>query len=129
MKELGISCFYHESADSLLENGKITAAVQEERFSRIKHDSSFPFNSVSWISSDHNIDINDLGCIAYYEHPVPKKSEQIGPYFVHAFSDDEIRNFLPAHPYPNMIPADLAREVATFLTDGNVMDWFQFGME
>ena len=46
---LGISAFYHDSAAALIENGKIVAAAQEERFSRVKHDSSFPKNAIKFI--------------------------------------------------------------------------------
>ena len=48
-KILGISAFYHDSAATLVENGKILAAAQEERFSRIKHDSSYPYKSIECV--------------------------------------------------------------------------------
>ena len=48
MKILGISAFYHDSAASLLDNGKIISAAQEERFTRIKHDNSFPLNAIQY---------------------------------------------------------------------------------
>jgi carbamoyltransferase len=47
-KILGVSAFYHDSAACLIENGKIVAAAQEERFSRVKHDSSFPLRSIDF---------------------------------------------------------------------------------
>ena len=48
---LGISAFYHDSAAALILDGKIISAAQEERFTRIKHDSSYPFNSIEFINS------------------------------------------------------------------------------
>ena len=56
---LGISAFYHDSAAALISNGDIIAAVQEERFTRIKHDASFPKNSINWIA--WNLASNSLG--------------------------------------------------------------------
>ena len=50
---LGISCYYHDSAASLIGDGEILAAVQEERFTRKKHDSSFPENAIKYLSLIH----------------------------------------------------------------------------
>ena len=69
---LGISCFYHDSAAAIISNGKIIAAVHEERFSRLKHDSSFPFESVNYCLEEARIDINDLECIVFYDNPMSK---------------------------------------------------------
>ena len=55
-KILGISCFYHDSAAALIDNGEILAAVQEERFSRKKHDSRFPTNSILYCLRSQDID-------------------------------------------------------------------------
>ena len=52
---LGISCFYHDSAASLLKNGQIIAAAQEERFSRKKHDSRFPINAIKFCLKEQKI--------------------------------------------------------------------------
>ena len=67
---LGISCFYHDSAASLLRNGEILSAVQEERFSRKKHDSRFPKNAILYCLQSQNIDLRDIECIVYYEKPL-----------------------------------------------------------
>lgn len=69
---LGISCFYHDSSASLLKNGKIVAAVQEERFTRKKHDTSFPENAVKYCLKNQNIKIEDIDFIAFYEKPLLK---------------------------------------------------------
>jgi len=69
MKVIGISCFYHDSAVAYVKDGILQAAVQEERFSRIKHDPSFPFNSLGWILDENNLKLSDIDCIAFYEDP------------------------------------------------------------
>ena len=67
---LGISCFYHDSAASLLKNGEIIAAAQEERFSRKKHDSSFPKNAILYCLNSENINLTDIKEVVYYEKPL-----------------------------------------------------------
>lgn len=66
---LGLSCGFHDSAVSLISNGKVLAAVEEESFTGIKHDSSFPHNSINWIFSEYGITNNDLEAICFYESP------------------------------------------------------------
>ena len=66
---LGISCFYHDSAAALLKNGEIITAAQEERFSRKKHDSSFPKNAVIFCLKSQGISLSDVKKIVYYEKP------------------------------------------------------------
>ena len=65
---LGISAFYHDSASSLIIDGKIVSAVQEERFSRIKHDSSYPFNSVDYILKENKINLSDIDHIVFLKN-------------------------------------------------------------
>lgn len=72
MYVLGISCYYHDSAACLLEDGQAVAAAEEERFTREKHDSSLPVNAVDYCLDVTNIDINDVNYIAFYEKPVEK---------------------------------------------------------
>ncbi len=67
---LGISCYYHDSAAVLIKEGEVISAVQEERFSRKKHDSRFPKNSIKYILSSRNIDLRDIDNIIYYEKPL-----------------------------------------------------------
>src|SRR3989338_6916001 len=69
---LGISCFYHDSAACLLKDGEILSAVQEERFTRKKHDFSFPINSVKYCLGEAGISINDISYIGFYEKPFIK---------------------------------------------------------
>ena len=69
---LGISCFYHDSAAALIKNGKYVAAAEEERFTRIKHDTSFPINAIKYCLESQNITINDINYIGFYEKPLLK---------------------------------------------------------
>ena len=57
---LGISAFYHDSAAAIIVNGNIIAAAQEERFSRKKHDSSYPFNAVKYVLEESNLSLMKL---------------------------------------------------------------------
>ena len=62
---LGISCFYHDSAASLVCNGEIVIALQEERFTRKKHDSNFPTNSILYCLRSQGIDLRNIESIIY----------------------------------------------------------------
>jgi carbamoyltransferase len=67
---LGISCYYHDSAASLIKDGEIISAVQEERFTRKKHDSSFPYHSIKYCLETNKINLKDIKSIIYYEKPL-----------------------------------------------------------
>jgi len=67
---IGISCFYHDSAASLICNGEIICSVQEERFTRKKHDSRFPKNAIKYCLNSNNIDLKDVDLLIYYEKPL-----------------------------------------------------------
>ena len=69
---LGLSAFYHDSAAVLLRNGKIAWAVQEERFTRIKHDAAFPHESIKFILENEGISLDDIEYIAFYDKPFLK---------------------------------------------------------
>ena len=69
MKILGISAFYHDSAASLIIDGELISAAQEERFSRVKGDRSFPFVSISFCLDQKNLSIDDIDYVAFYENP------------------------------------------------------------
>ncbi len=60
---LGISCFYHDNAAAILCNGRIVSAVQEERFSKMKHDSGFPINAISYCFKSQTIDLRYIKSI------------------------------------------------------------------
>ena len=69
---LGISSFYHDSAVALINNGEIISAVQEERFTRIKHDASFPINSIKFVLNYSNITLDDIDYVVFYDKPFLK---------------------------------------------------------
>src|SRR3989344_1867626 len=69
---LGISCFYHDSSATLLRDGVVVAAVAEERFTRIKHDTSFPVNAIVYCLENQNITIQDISYVGFYEKPLLK---------------------------------------------------------
>ncbi|MBO3700696.1 carbamoyltransferase N-terminal domain-containing protein [Roseivirga sp. E12] len=69
---LGVSAFYHDSAACLLLNGKLVAAAQEERFTRKKHDSSFPENAIRFCLDYAQVDLNQVHTVAFYEKPLLK---------------------------------------------------------
>jgi len=72
MISLGISCFYHDSSVCLVKDGKVLLAVEEERFSGIKHDSSFPDKSIHWIMNESKISFEDIDEVCFYEKPLIK---------------------------------------------------------
>lgn len=72
MKILGIACYYHDAAAALIDDGKIIAAAEEERFSRIKHDSGFPQKAISFCLSMAKITAEDLDYVVFYEKPFLK---------------------------------------------------------
>ncbi|WP_433607270.1 carbamoyltransferase family protein [Dactylosporangium sp. CA-139114] len=74
---VGISSGYHDSACALLRDGRIVAAVQEERFTRVKNDRSFPRHALRYCLREAGATIADIDCVAYYEDPVEKLSRQI----------------------------------------------------
>jgi carbamoyltransferase len=93
---LGISAFYHDSAAVLLEDGETTAAAQEERFSRKKHDSSFPSGAIRYVLSEGGLNISDLTAIAFYDKPYLKFERLLETY--HAFAPRGLNSFLCAIP-------------------------------
>ena len=81
MNILGISAFYHDSAAAIVSNGKIIAAAQEERFSRIKHDACFPINAIRYCLSEAGISNGSIDAVAFYEKPVAKFVRILETYF------------------------------------------------
>ena len=81
---LGISCYYHDSSAALIINGEIMSAVQEERFSRIKNDSSFPTNSINFILKKNNLRLNEITHIVFYEKPFLKFTRLLETYLSNA---------------------------------------------
>jgi carbamoyltransferase len=77
---LGISAFYHDSAAALIEDGGIVAAAQEERFTRLKHDSSFPENAIASCLRHAGVGLRDVDYTVFYEKPLPKFERLLETY-------------------------------------------------
>ena len=69
MKVLGISCFYHDSSSALISEGNVVVACQEERFSRIKHDKSFPESAIKFCLDYTDLTLGDIDEVVFYEDP------------------------------------------------------------
>ena len=93
---LGISAFYHDSAAAIVIDGKIVAAAQEERFTRIKHDSSFPSNAVEFVLKFSNLKLSDVDHIVFYEKPFLKFERLLETYV--AFAPRGFAQFIKAMP-------------------------------
>ena len=93
-KIIGISCFYHDSAASLIINGEIINAAQEERFTRKKHDSSFPKNSLKFCLKNNNLNLNEIDSVVYYEKPLLTFERLLETYI--ATAPRGLRSFIAA---------------------------------
>ncbi|HAO47483.1 MAG TPA: carbamoyltransferase [Ferruginibacter sp.] len=93
---LGISAYYHDSAAAIVCDGEIIAAAHEERFTRKKHDASFPENAVRYVLQEAGIEFNDLAAIAFYDKPFIKFERLIETY--HAFAPKGLTSFLSSVP-------------------------------
>ena len=81
---LGISAFYHDSAAALINNGEIIAAAQEERFTRLKHDSNFPKNAINYVLKEANLLIDNVDFVVFYEKPFLKFERLLETYVAEA---------------------------------------------
>ena len=93
---LGISAYYHDSAAALLRDGVIVAAAQEERFTRKKHDPSFPEHAAAYVLREAGIGIDDLAGIAFYDKPFLKFERLLETY--HAYAPTGFAGFIAAMP-------------------------------
>lgn len=91
MIQLGISAFFHDSAACLVKNGKVVAAAEEERFTEIKHDSSFPTNAINWLLEYTNTSIDDIDVVCWYEDPVKKDKRVYKTFNRHFFKTFKLR--------------------------------------
>jgi carbamoyltransferase len=96
MNILGISAFYHDSAACLVQDGKIISAAQEERFTRKKHDFSFPKNAVHYCLEESGLQGRDLDFVAFYDKPFIKFERILETYL--AYAPAGIRSFIKALP-------------------------------
>lgn len=93
---LGISAYYHDSAAAILVDGEIIAAAHEERFTRKKHDPSFPLNAAKYVLEEAGIAYNDLTAVAFYDKPYIKFERLLETY--HSFVPKGLVSFLSAMP-------------------------------
>ncbi len=93
---LGISAFYHDSAACILINGKIIAAAQEERFTRIKHDSNYPHNAIEFVLNYANLKLSEINQIVFFEKPFLKFERLLETYV--AFAPKGFMSFSKAIP-------------------------------
>jgi carbamoyltransferase len=93
---LGISAFYHDSAAAIIVDGEIIAAAQEERFTRKKHDASYPKNAINYVLKESDIKLSQVDHVVYYEKPFLKFERLIETYV--AFSPKGFKSFLTSMP-------------------------------
>ena len=93
---IGISAYYHDSASVLLSNGEIVCAVQEERFTRKKHDFKFPHNALKYILTSYSLTIDDINLVVFYDKPYIKFERLLETY--HAFAPKGLESFLASIP-------------------------------
>ncbi len=93
---LGISAFYHDSAAALIIDGDIVAAAQEERFSRKKHDASYPFNAVNFVLKEGRLKLSEVDYIVFFEKPFLKFERLLETYM--AFAPKGFKSFSLSMP-------------------------------
>ena len=96
MNILGISAFYHDSAAAIIQDGRIIAAAQEERFTRKKHDPGFPTEAVKFCLQYSGLKIDDLDAIAFYDKPLLKFERLLETYY--GFAPKGIQSFMMSIP-------------------------------
>jgi len=136
MNILGISCYYHDSAAAILSDGKVLAAVEEERFSRQKFDDGFPSHAIDFCLNATDLKLKDLDCVAFYDKSVLKferlldNNISVAPYGLRSFLDiipkwlhkrlwvkDEIKKYLDNYKGKIIFPEHhLSHAAYTFFT-------------
>jgi carbamoyltransferase len=122
---LGVSAFYHDSAAAIIVDGKVVAAAQEERFTRKKHDSSFPSNACRYVLKEAGLNYKDLSAVAFYEKPFLKFERLLETY--HAFAPSGFANFVSAMlawVKEKLFMRRMLRDQLAELGDGEVPTYF-----
>lgn len=122
---LGISAYYHDSAAAILVDGEIIAAAHEERFTRKKHDPSFPINAVRFVLEESGMELKDLMAVAFYDKPLLKFERLLETY--HAFAPRGLVSFWSAIPVwikEKLFMKKLLRDYFKELGDGQVPIYF-----
>lgn len=117
MRILGISAFYHDSAAALVEDGRIVAAAQEERFTRKKHDEAFPVNAINYCLSESGCTLDDVDFVVFYEKPLVKFERLMETYL--AFAPRGFSSFRRAVPVWVKEKLFLKREIHSGLKKAN----------
>ena len=123
MDILGLSCFYHDAAACLVRDGRLVAAAQEERFTRLKHDASFPAHAVAYCLREGGIAVADLDAVAFYDKPFLTFERLLETYL--AFAPRGLASFLKAMPLwlkkklwtPDVIARELGYDGSIFFTE------------
>lgn len=122
MKILGLSALYHDSAAALVEDGRIVAAAQEERFTRKKHDAAFPRRAIEYCLAEAGCGLNDVDFVVFYDKPFLKFERLLETYL--SFAPKGFSSFKTAIPVwlkEKLFQKDLlAKEFKTFAAD---FDW------
>ncbi|MEZ5823946.1 MAG: carbamoyltransferase [Geminicoccaceae bacterium] len=119
MLVLGISAFYHDSAAALIRDGEIVAAAQEERFTRIKHDSAFPSRAANWCLEEGGIGLGDVDHVVFYDKPFLKFERLLETYL--AFAPKGFSSFRKAMPVwvkEKLFQKSMLRDFLADLPDG-----------
>ena len=128
MRVLGLSALYHDSAAALIDDGRIVAAAQEERFTRKKHDARIPRNAIASCLDVARLKLSDIDMVAFYEKPFVKFERLLETYAVfapHGFSS--FRQALPLWIKEKLFQKDmLLRELKAFAPDVNWFDKLVF---
>ena len=122
---LGISAFYHDSAACILVDGKIIAAAQEERFTRKKHDPSYPKNAIEFVLNYANLKLSEVSQIVFFEKPFLKFERLLETYV--AFAPKGFNSFRKAMPLwikeklfqKNFLFKELKRHDSNYKSDKN----------
>jgi carbamoyltransferase len=116
MLVLGLSCFYHDSAAALLQDGQIVAACQEERLTRKRHDSAFPARSIKYVLREAGIEPAQLDAVGFYEKPLLKFERMLSTYvdtFPRSFAS--FRKAMPVWLHEKLwVPAIIRKELRPY---------------
>lgn len=93
---LGISAYYHDSAAAILRDGEILAAAQQERFSRRKHDASFPAQAIEYCLTEAQTDLATVENVVFYDKPLIKFERLLETYL--SYAPNGFRSFVVAMP-------------------------------
>jgi carbamoyltransferase len=115
----GISAFYHDSAAALIEDGRVLAAAQEERFTRVRHDARFPRNALRYCLAEAGVGLGDVDYVAFYDKPFLKFERLLETYL--AFAPRGFASFRRAMPLwirEKLFQKDLLRKELSALASG-----------